>query len=192
MWTSFDPLPSLISDAHTTRKPHTPLLKSRLDFEVKNNSKHSVLSKEKEDTTQKKSFFRSAYILNGDIHSIRVSVRFEMSGNNTLEISCWEKKLYDRGMKNNEELVSVAVDALSALPSRGPSQFVFPLFLKCTLSLLAFQNTQGLSFIPFDKRTEGGSAENAQTATDMKSYSIEVWEYMHPLISGLLCTHVYL
>lgn len=76
----------------------------------------------------------------------------------------------------NVALDSAAVDALSALPSRGQSQIVLPLFLTSTLSSFGSQNTsegetQELSFIPFDKHTEGGgAAENAETATDIKSY----------------------
>lgn len=151
--------------------------------------KSTLTSNEKKDATQRKSFFRSAYIFQCNIHSIRGSVRFEMSGN-TLEISWWETYSYDRGMKHSGTLYSAAVDALSASSLRGQfpncSSFIPHIYSFLVCFSKHIRGNKPLEhgnfiFIPFDKHTkmggeEGGAAENAEKSNrHFKSYWLEVW-----------------
>lgn len=119
-------------------------------------------SMEKEDATQNKSFFRSAYIFNDNIHSIRVW--------NVGEQHC----KYPDGRRNDmiEGWHNLYLLLWMHFVPYPPGASLKLFFLLSTLSLLTSQNTeernQGHSIYPFltNTQTEGGvcvcvCAENA-------------------------------
>lgn len=100
----------------------------------------------------------------------------EMSGNNTLEISRWEKKWHDGRMTH------LTVDG--AVSSRGQSQILLPLFL--TFLVHFSDTTEEIQCIPCDKHTHGWGWGGGGFRECLNG---EVQWYMHLLISGDLCTH---
>lgn len=101
-----------------------------------------------------------------------------MSGNNTLEISWWEKKLYDRGIKHNVALISAAVGALFVPYPPGASLKLFFLIpyiystLACFSEHIIVKTNPGAFIYPFWQTHTQKEGAAKKTATDIKSDSI--------------------